>query len=296
MEVFYIKNYSEKASYDWSENSVRIIATPSLVAKSTYFYIEEVGYFKTRSTYFTERENLNSYLIIFVLSGKGYLEYKGKSYTIYKDQGFFINCMEYQYYKADVSDPFEILWVHFNGGTSHGYYQQFSKNNSPICSFEKNTIVPSIIQQLILSHKEMNIRTEPLSSKLIIELLTEFLFTINAPDSSETFLPEYIKKIMKDLDKSLMEKITLDMLAKKYSINKFHLEKEFKKFIGISPNEYIITNRISLGKELLKYSHIPISEISFKIGIDNVSHFINLFKNREGITPLGYRKKWQGPR
>lgn len=281
---------------DWSKNSVRIIATPSLVAKSTYFYVEEVGYFKTRSNYFTERENLNSYLIIFVLSGIGYLEYNGKSYTINKDQGFLIDCMEYQYYKADKEDPWEILWVHFNGGTSYGYYQQFSNNSSPICSFENNTIVPTIIKGLILTHQEKNIRTEALSSKLLIELLTEFLFTINVPDSSETFLPEYIKKIMKDLDKNLMEKITLDMLAQKYSMNKFHLEKEFKKFIGVSPNEYVISNRISLGKELLKYSHIPISEIALKTGIENVSHFINLFKSREGITPLVFRKKWQSPR
>lgn len=294
--MFYIKSYKESASLDWDENSVRIIATPSMVAKSTYFYVEEVGYFKTRSTYFTERENLNSYLIIFVLSGKGYLEYKGKAYTLYRGQGFLIDCMEYNYYKADAIDPFEILWVHFNGGTSYGYYQQFSKNSSPLCSFEKNTMVPSIIQELISTHKEKSIRTEVLSSKLLVELLTEFLFTINTPGSTETFLPEYIKKIMKDLDKTLMDKITLDMLAQKYSMNKFHLEKEFKKFIGVSPNEYVISNRISLAKELLTYSDIPVSEIAFKTGIDNVSHFINLFKNREGITPLVFRKKWQGPR
>jgi len=263
------------------------------VAKSTYFYVEEVGYFKTRSNYFTERENLNSYLMVFVLSGKGYLKYKGKSYTLGKGQGFFIDCMEHQYYKSDATDPFEILWVHFNGGTSYGYYEQFSKNSSPICTFDKDTLVPSIIKQLILAHQEKNIRTEPLSSKLLVDLLTEFLFTINAHDSAETFLPEYIKEIMKDLDKNLMDKITLGMLAQKYSVSKFHLEKEFKKFTGISPNEYVISNRISLSKELLKYSSIPVSEIAFKIGIDNVSHFINLFKNREGVTPLAFRKKWQ---
>jgi len=248
------------------------------------------------SNYFTERENLNSYLIIFVLSGKGHLEYKGKSYTICSGQGIFIDCMEYQYYNSDTSDPWEILWVHFNGAASFGYYQQFSKNASPICRFEKDSIVPSILEELILTHQEKNIRTEILSSKLLVELLTEFLFTTNANDSFETFLPEYIKNIMKDLDKNMLEKVTLDMLAEKYSMNKFHLEKEFKKFIGVSPNEYVITNRISYSKELLKYSDIPITEIAFKTGIDNASHFINLFKNREGITPLAFRKKWQRPK
>jgi len=294
--VFKINSYKENASYDWTDNSVRIIVTPSRIAKSTYFYVEEVGYFKTLSTYFTQRENLNSYLIIYVLSGKGYLEYKGESYTICSGHGFLIDCMEYQYYKSDPEDPFEILWVHFNGSTSHGYYQQFSKNSTPICHFDKTTMVPSIIQQLILAHKEKSVKTEPLCSKLLMDLLTQFLFTINDLDSSETFLPEYIKNIMKYLDKNLLDKITLDMLSKKFFINKFHLEKEFKRFIGISPNEYVILNRISYGKELLKYSDLPISEISFKTGNDNVSHFINLFKKREGITPLCYRRKWKSIR
>lgn len=291
-----MKSYQERAAYDWSEDSVRLIITPSLTARSIYFYVEEAGYFKTRPNYFTERENLNSYLIVFTLSGKGYLEYNNKTYSLSEDQGFFINCMDYQYYKTDKEETWEILWVHFNGCTSHGYYEQFAKNNSPVCSFPKDSLVPSILQQLIKAHSQTNSGTEPICSKLLVSLLTEFLLSANAIDTSGTFLPDYIKRIIKDLDKSFAEKITLDSLAHNYSINKFYLEKEFKKFIGITPNEYIITKRITYSKELLKYSSLPVSEIALNCGIDNVSHFINLFKNREGITPLAFRKKWQSPK
>ena len=49
-------------------------------------------------------------------------------------------------------------------------------------------------------------------------------------------------------------------------------------------------------KERLKYSDMPVSEVAARVGIDNVSHFINLFKDRAGDTPLAYRKKWQRPR
>jgi hypothetical protein len=31
-------------------------------------------------------------------------------------------------------------------------------------------------------------------------------------------------------------------------------------------------------------------------GIDNVSHFIALFKRREELTPLAFRRKWQRPK
>ncbi|MFD0676548.1 MULTISPECIES: helix-turn-helix domain-containing protein [unclassified Paenibacillus] len=66
--------------------------------------------------------------------------------------------------------------------------------------------------------------------------------------------------------------------------------------IRLTPNEYIITRRITFAKELLKYSSIPVAEIAAQCGTDNVSHFISLFKHREEMTSLAFRKKWQRPR
>lgn len=34
-------------------------------------------------------------------------------------------------------------------------------------------------------------------------------------------------------------------------------------------------------------------EIAYDSGFNNVSHFINLFQNREDLTPLEYRKEWK---
>ncbi len=48
--------YQERAAYTWSEDSIRLIMTPSALAKSIYFYVQEAGYFKTDDTYFTERK------------------------------------------------------------------------------------------------------------------------------------------------------------------------------------------------------------------------------------------------
>jgi AraC-like DNA-binding protein len=291
-----METYREKAVYAWSEDSIRLINTPSVTAKSTYFYVEEAGYFKTKSQYYTERENLNSYLIVFTVSGKGYLNYKGNSYTILPNQAFFINCMDYQYYETDEENFWEILWVHFNGSASHGYYEEFAKSGSPVVSFDENSPISSIIKDLITTNQQKDIRAEIISSKLIMNLLTEMLLSTNIQANSSAFAPDFIKSSMKYMDKYFNEEFTLDDLAEKYSISKFHFAKEFRKYTGFSPNEYKINSRINYSKELLKYSHYSISEIALKVGIENISHFINLFKDREEMTPLAYRKKWQNPK
>jgi AraC-like DNA-binding protein len=286
-------DYMERAEYAWSQDSVRLIATPSAAAKASFFYVQEAGYFKTQPEYFTERSHLNSYLTVFTLSGKGYLKYRDKSYTLLPGQAFFIDCMEHHFYETDKEDLWEMLWVHFNGATSRGYFEQYIRNKVPIITVTEDSPIKNILVNIVEAHKRKDARTEILSSKFLSELLTELLLVNNNIDASSNFLPDYIKAVANELDRRFNEKITLDQLADKFSISKFHLSREFKKFIGITPNEYLINNRINYSKELLKYSSKPITEIAETVGIDNISHFINLFKYRTGATPLSFRNKWK---
>lgn len=53
----------ERGIHTWSADSVRLILTPSATAKNLYFYTQETGYFKTSYPYFSERQNLDSFLI-----------------------------------------------------------------------------------------------------------------------------------------------------------------------------------------------------------------------------------------
>lgn len=286
-------DYMERVQCDWSSDSVRLIATPSPAAKSAFFYVQEAGYFQTQPQYFTERSHLNSYLVVFTLSGKGYLKYNNKNYTLLHKQAFFIDCMEHHYYETDREDRWEILWVHFNGSSSRGYYNQYIKNSSPVLNIADNSLIPAILHQIVDVQRKKDIRTEIICSKLIVELLTELLLENSNINMADSFLPIYIQSAMDELDKRFNERITLDQLANKFSVSKFHFSKEFKKFTGITPNEYLISARINYAKELLKYSSVPITEIAEMVGINNISHFINLFKSRTGGTPLTFRNKWK---
>lgn len=101
---------------------------------------------------------------------------------------------------------------------------------------------------------------------------------------------------MRTLDEAYADSIPLEQLAKRVAVSKFHLQKAFKRYTGFSPHEYVINTRITQAKELLQYSDYRVAEIALKVGWDNVSHFIKLFKARTAETPLAYRKKWQRPK
>lgn len=288
--------YREKAVHAWTKESLRLAAAPSAFARESLFYIQEIGHFQAQERYYTEREQLDSYLAVYTVSGSGRLTYRDNTYLLQPHQLFFIDCMEYQHYAAQ-GDHWELLWVHLNGGSVRGYYEQYAASvTGPVIMMQPESKAASLLRQLIQLNLHKNRRSELLSSKLLVELLTELLFAAQDLSLSTSEIPELIGEVVQELDQHYQHKITLDGLAMKYAISKYHLAKQFKRYTGFSPLDYLIHIRISHAIDMLKYSDLPIADIASKVGIDNVSHFINLFKDRADLTPLAYRKQWQMPK
>ncbi|WP_186725496.1 AraC family transcriptional regulator [Planomicrobium sp. CPCC 101110] len=286
-------HYREQAAHNWTEDSIRLIATPSQLARNSFFYVEEAGYFRTQPGYFTEREELNSFLIAITLAGTGILKFNGKQYKLKADQAFFIHCMDYQYYATDERDLWEFSWVHLNGAAISGYYHYFQLSESPVVTLKNPGAAKSDLQELIRLHREFTPYSEPLISKILTDLLTEILYSAgNFLDAGDAF-PDSVKPIMRYLEQHFNEPLSLGHLAAHFNISKYHLAREFKKHSGLSPNEFLISCRIAYAKNSLKYSNEPVAAIAEKVGVPNVSHFINLFKQRVGTTPLAYRKSWR---
>jgi len=283
----------ERAEHAWSDDSVRLIITPSEFAKSSLYYVQEIGHFKAFPTYFTERSNLDSYLFVYTVSGQGQLTYKDKTYLLSAHEFFFIDCREYQYYSAHSGQNWELLWVHMYGQSTSAYYERFVQQGGPARTVSSDHRYQRILGQLISLHRIKRLNNELLASRLIVDLLTELSLTEKASESAAAPSPPYIAELLHFIEQHFFDKWSLEQFSKLVSVNKYHLAKQFKKHTGLSLGEYMINTRITHSMELLKYSQVPVAEIAERIGIDNVSHFINLFKARTGQTPLVFRRTWQ---
>jgi len=91
------------------------------------------------------------------------------------------------------------------------------------------------------------------------------------------------------IDTNFSKEINLDLLARLQFISKYHLIRVFKKYYGITPNQYLINKRIEKAKNILK-SGKSVSETCHKIGFESIGSFSNLFKHKTGISPSIYRR------
>ena len=94
------------------------------------------------------------------------------------------------------------------------------------------------------------------------------------------------------VDKFFYQKITLRELSEKYFVSEAYLQKQFKKYVGSSPSNYLKQLRIEKAKQLLRTTNRSIAEIAEMVGFQDTSYYISVFKSIEAITPLAYKKMW----
>ena len=96
-------------------------------------------------------------------------------------------------------------------------------------------------------------------------------------------------EILDYLSLNYHESITLDKLEKRFKLNKFYLQKCFKKKVGLSPSEYLTAVRIENSKQLF-YTDTPLVNIALESGFYDQSHFTHCFVKYVGVTPGVYKR------
>lgn len=95
------------------------------------------------------------------------------------------------------------------------------------------------------------------------------------------------------INSHISEELTLEKISAAVFTDKYYLCKLFRKDTGTTVCGYIKARRLSLAKHKLRYTDMPVSEISGSCGFSCFSYFSNLFKASEGITPSEYRKTFR---
>ena len=81
-------------------------------------------------------------------------------------------------------------------------------------------------------------------------------------------------------------------LAEKMGVSQRTLIRRFKSELGITPSTYFQNVRIESAKKLLENTTTPLDQVVEQVGYNDVSSFSKLFKQRVGVTPMGFRQRF----
>lgn len=87
------------------------------------------------------------------------------------------------------------------------------------------------------------------------------------------------------------EKVTLDAIANSGGVCRTRCCQIFKKYLGMTPNDYLNSFRLEKSMELLKSTKLSVTEIASACGYSSSSYFAEMFAREKGCTPTQYRKQ-----
>ena len=103
-------------------------------------------------------------------------------------------------------------------------------------------------------------------------------------------VPFAITQVQDYIHQHLREKLDLEMLAGMTKWESEHFGRLFKEYVGMTPYQYILKERIELSKKLLSQPGELSQSICYEVGFTNYSNFYNAFRKHLGISPEQFRK------
>ena len=96
-----------------------------------------------------------------------------------------------------------------------------------------------------------------------------------------------VGQVLTYINEHYHEDLSLDQLANRFYISKYHLSREFNRLVGTSVYRYIIQKRLVMAKQMLGQG-IPSSEVYQHCGFGDYSNFYRSFKAEYQISPKEY--------
>ncbi|MCX7711269.1 MAG: AraC family transcriptional regulator [Clostridia bacterium] len=98
-----------------------------------------------------------------------------------------------------------------------------------------------------------------------------------------------MKLINNFLNDNYLEKITLDDLCRISGLSKYYLIRAFENSYRLSPHAYLTMLRINHAKKELRKNR-QITDVAMEAGFYDQSHFVKVFRQYSGTTPIKYLK------
>ena len=101
-----------------------------------------------------------------------------------------------------------------------------------------------------------------------------------------------IEKAKTFISENLANPITVKDVADYVCMSPEYFTKLFKRETGQNIKEFITLTKLAAAKDMLEHSNIPVGMVALELGYTNFSHFSQVFKKYEDMSPSDYRNQY----
>lgn len=133
----------------------------------------------------------------------------------------------------------------------------------------------------------------------ILEMLMDpsertWLNSTNVVTSVRDYHQHRVSRLMQYIQKHFREEISLEQAAEVAGMQLHSFCRFFKQITKHTFSDFLNRVRVAFAAQLLQHSELPITQIVFESGFNNISYFNRTFKKIHGQTPKEFRAKMLG--
>lgn len=227
----------------------------------------------------------------YVVKGKGYIEYKGKTYTVKAGDSYIINRICGHRWYADPDDPYEKKWVNIGGRFLESLAMAYQMTGGVYV--EPVSIEAQIdeMHRILLSYNFQDPRKDNLKlMHQVVDIFDKIANTGNvAREKPDRAMFEQIRNYV--TANLLYEQLNPTVICNSFFISPSTLLRMFEKNVGITPAKYIVLQRIEYAKRLLSSTDYTVDRISGLLFFSSSRHFYKVFRETVGMAPTVWRKE-----
>lgn len=216
------------------------------------------------------------YVIHYVLSGKGTLTMRGKTYQLSEGAMFVFEPYETVSYAADPDDPWQYVWVNFiiNGQVPYMF-------NSPVHYWpELRSLFVNIMEHPDHQHTGRD---------FVSDCIWKIARLISSNDLDDKFIVDKAVKFISSHYAS--PSLSVADIANSLMIKQSKLSKLFLQEKNMTTAEYLIRYRLRKACNLMLRQNCTPTTAAMLVGYHDYANFSKIFKKYYGISPSKYKEE-----
>ena len=137
-----------------------------------------------------------------------------------------------------------------------------------------------------LLHRQINARSkEPFNICIFPSGVKE-----RSSTASYNISDKHVLKIVRYIDENYNKDLNMDEILQQVPLSRRSIEMHFKKAMGMSVYQYLLSVRVDHFSFLLRTTDRPIVDIAYEVGFRDFTNVSRTFRKFKGCTPLEFRR------
>ena len=232
----------------------------------------------------------------FVYDGCGTQIVNAKTIPMSRGSVYLLTPLDFHTVIADETCGMSLMNINFTDKYLPPEIAAALSNGFLFSQLEEETFAPlyAIVERMYEEYTNANPYRETAICAMLTQICIALLrrcecIPVQKQDSTDAIIQDailYLQKHFKNPPKK-------QELARKYPMSANYFGVRFQRAVGLSYTEYLKNLRLQQAVDLLLHSELSVEQISEHSGFHAPTYFIHIFRERYGIPPLQYRKRYK---